>query len=257
LTQHEVLELCPVLRPEVAYAGVFEPQAMDIDVDALLQAYLRGVRHAGGTVTTDATLEQIERGGSNWRLSTAACSYETPIVVNAAGAWCDVVAGSAGVPTIGLVPKRRTAITIDPPPGMDIHGWPMVHHIDGSFYFKPEAGRILACPVDETPDAPTDVQPDEYDVALIADRVEQATTLRVDRILRKWAGLRSFVSDGDPVVGEEPQAPGFFWAAALGGYGVMTSPAVGDVLASLVVSRATPPGSGIDAGDLSPARLRG
>ena len=257
LTQGEVLELCPVLRPDVAVAGVFEPNAMDMDVDGLLQGYLRGVRRAGGNIVTNAPVDEIARDGSSWKLSASGRSFAAPVIVNAAGAWCDVIAARADVAAIGLVPKRRTAITIDPPPGTSIDRWPMVHHIDDSFYFKPEAGRIMACPVDATPDTPGDVQADEYDVALIADRMERATTLRVDRILRKWAGLRSFVRDGDPVIGEEPTAPGFFWAAALGGYGVMTSPAVGGVLASLVVSGVAPAGSGIDARDLSPARLRG
>ena len=257
LSQREVLELCPVLKPDVASAGVYEPDAMDIDVDALLQGYLRGVRRAGGVIVTNAPVDQISHRDSKWRLSAGARGFETSIVVNAAGAWCDVIAKLAGVAPIGLVPKRRTAITVDPPAGVDIHAWPMIHHIDDSFYFKPEAGRILACPVDATPSEPCDAQPDEYDVAVIADRMEQATTLKIDRIFRKWAGLRSFVSDGDPVIGEEPTARGFFWAAALGGYGVMTSAAVGAIAASLATVGAGAPGAGIDAPALGPARLRG
>jgi D-arginine dehydrogenase len=255
LDQREVLALCPVLKPEVAFAGVYEPDAMDIDVDTLLQGYLRGVRRAGGIVATNAPLDAISRAASTWRLSAAGRRYEAPVVVNAAGAWCDVIARLAGVAPVGLVPKRRTAITIDPPAGVDIHAWPMIHHVDDSFYFKPEAGRILACPVDATPSEPCDAQPDEYDVAVIADRMEQATTLRIERIFRKWAGLRSFVSDGDPVIGEEPSAPGFYWAAALGGYGVMTSAAVGAIAATLATAGALAPDAGIDADVLGPARL--
>jgi D-arginine dehydrogenase len=256
LTQREVLELCPILKSGVIAGGVFEPHAMDIDVDALLQGYLRGVRRAQSTIVTNASLEEIAYSGSTWKLLASGRSYETPIVINAAGAWCDVIAERARVPAIGLVPKRRTAVTLDPPRGTDVRRWPMVHHIDSSFYFKPEAGRILACPVDATPSPPCDAQPDEYDIAVIADRIERATTLKVDRIYRKWAGLRSFVSDGDPVIGEDPTAPGFFWAAGLGGYGVMTSPAVGEVIASLAVSGALPGGAGLDTGKLGPARLR-
>jgi D-arginine dehydrogenase len=256
LTQGEVLALCPVLRPEVVASGVFEPDAMDIDVDGLLQGFLRGVRRAHGMVATNAQVEQLAREGASWTVSAGAHRIQARVVINAAGAWCDEVARRAGVPPIGLVPKRRTAITLDPPPGVDIHGWPMVHHIDDSFYFKPEAGRILACPVDATPSPPADVQPDEYDVAVTADRIERATTLTVERIFRKWAGLRSFVSDGDPVIGEEPEFPGFFWAAGLGGYGVMTSPAVGAAVASLVVSGKLADVGGLDAARLGPARLR-
>ena len=256
LTEREVLALCPILRPEVAAGGVFEPDAADLDVDALLQGYLRGVRKSQGVVLTNANVERIERTGSLWNILAAGKRYAAPAIINAAGAWCDVVAERAGIARIDLVPKRRTAITLDPPVGAEIHRWPMVHHVDDSFYLKPEAGRILACPVDATPTVPGDAQPDEYDVAVIADRIDRATTLKVDRIFRKWAGLRSFVSDGDPVIGEEPSAPGFFWAAALGGYGVMTSPAVGCVVAALVLSGSLPAGAGFDARALSPERLR-
>ncbi|HZF17137.1 MAG TPA: FAD-binding oxidoreductase [Steroidobacteraceae bacterium] len=256
ISQEEVLELCPVLRADVAAAGVFEPQAMDMDVDAILQGFLRGLRRRGGVVAVNTALERIERVGSNWQLVANGRSMEAPVIVNAAGAWCDVVARLAGLAPIGLVAKRRTAITIDPPPGIDIQRWPMVYHVNESFYIKPEAGRILASPVDATATAPGDTQPDEYDVALIADRLERATTLKVDRIHRKWAGLRSFVDDGDPVIGEDPAAPGFFWAAALGGYGVMTSPAVGALCASLIVSGAAALEPEIDARFLGPARLR-
>jgi D-arginine dehydrogenase len=182
--------------------------------------------------------------------------YEAPVVVNAAGAWCDEIAKLAGVRPIGLVPKRRTAITLDPPAGVDIHAWPMIYHVDHSFYIKPEAGRILASPADATPTVPGDAQPEEYDVALIADRLEQATTLTIERIHRKWAGLRSFVGDGDPVIGNDPETPGFVWAAALGGYGVMTSPAVGALCASLVVTGAPPAGFAMDVEFLGPQRIR-
>jgi D-arginine dehydrogenase len=257
ISQTEVLKLCPVLKPGIAHAGVYEPDARDIDVEGLLQGYLRGIRRAGGMIAMSAPVESIARQASTWEVTSGSGRrYSAPVVVNAAGAWCDEVARLAGVPPIGLVPKRRTAITVDPPAGLDVHGWPMVYHVDNSLYIKPEAGRILACPADVTPCEPCDAQPDEYDVAVAAERLEDATTLKIDRIHRKWAGLRSFVEDGEPVVGEDPAASGFFWAAALGGYGVMTSPAIGAICASLIVHRAPPADFGADAGFLGPARMR-
>jgi D-arginine dehydrogenase len=257
ISQAEVLKLCPVLKPAVAYAGVYEPDARDMDVEGLLQGYLRGIRRAGGTIAMSTPVESIARQGSSWEVRAGSGRrYAAPVIVNAAGAWCDEVAQLAGVPPIGLVPKRRTAITVDPPAGLDVHRWPMVYHVDDSLYIKPEAGRILACPADVTPCEPCDAQPDEYDVAVVAERLEDATTLKVDRIHRKWAGLRSFVEDGEPVVGEDPAASGFFWAAALGGYGVMTSPSIGAICASLIVHGAPPEDFGADAGFLGPARMR-
>ena len=180
-------------------------------------------------------------------------------MVNAAGAWADEIAGLAGVAPIGLQPMRRTAILVEPPPGAEIDDWPMVIDADESFYFKPDAGLLLVSPADETPMAPCDVQPDEWDVAVAVDRVETATTLKITRVKHRWAGLRSFVADRTPVAGYDPDAPGFFWLAGQGGYGIQTAPALSRLAAALVLDLPIPAGlvaHGVNAADLAPARLR-
>ena len=250
------LRLCPALRPGTVAAAALEPQAFDIDVHALLQAYLRSFRAAGGSLATDAAVVAIRRSGACWQVQTAAARYECPVLVNAAGAWADHIAALAGVAPVGLVPKRRTAITFDARrvDGLPLGQWPCVIDADEEFYFKPDAGRVLASPADATPSAPGDAQPEELDVAMAVHRIEHATTLRVERLAARWAGLRSFVADGLPVVGMEPQAPGFFWLAAQGGYGIMTSPALSALAAALIG------GDGKEqpelAACLTPARLR-
>jgi D-arginine dehydrogenase len=251
----EALTLCPCLRAEKAVAGLYEPGAMDIDVHALHQGYLRFFKRAGGELRTSSPVEKISRDGAGWRLQTANGSDRAPVLVNAAGAWGDEIAALAGVAQIGLVPKRRTAITFDPPSSAVISSWPNVHTIAGDLYFKPDAGRILASPADETPSPPIDVQPDEYDVAVTAARIEELCTMEVKKILRKWAGLRSFVADGVPVIGMDPNAPGFFWAAGLGGYGVQSSPAVGQISADLILTGSPGVGLPVDRESLSPQRI--
>ena len=185
----------PVLRPDYVAAAMCVADAHAIDVHALHHGYLRGLRNRGGRVLTDAGVTAIERRAGQWRLTTPAGEVIAPVVVNAAGAWADEVAGLAGVAPIGLVPKRRTALTFDAPEGTDVSGWPLVADVDETFYFKPEAGRIMASPADETPMPPCDAQPDELDVANAVDRIERATTLEVRRITHRWAGLRSFVEE--------------------------------------------------------------
>jgi D-arginine dehydrogenase len=165
----------------------------------------------------------------------------------------------AGVTPVGLKPKRRTAVTFDPPAGMDIHDWPMVITADESVYFKPEAGRLLLSPCDETDSEPCDAQPDEMDIAVAVDRLETATTLPVRRLAARWAGLRSFVADRTIVCGFDPAAAGFFWLAGQGGYGIQTSAAMSRVAGALASGRALPDdiaGLGVTEADLSPARLR-
>ncbi|MBP6484254.1 MAG: FAD-binding oxidoreductase [Rhodoferax sp.] len=234
-TQAAILQRVPVLRPEMAHCGVFEPDAMDMDVHAIHQGFLRGAKAAGAQLVCGAGVQRIQREtGGGWRVDTAAGSFTAPIVVNAAGAWCDELARMAGVAPVGLVPKRRTAFTSEAPAGCDISAWPLVIDALESFYFKPDAGVLLLSPANEDSVTPQDVQPEELDIAIAVDRIEAATTLRIRQVRRKWAGLRSFVADKTPVVGFAPDAPGFFWLAGQGGYGIQTAPAMGRLTAALV-----------------------
>jgi D-arginine dehydrogenase len=203
-------------------------------------------------------LIELKYAGGAWTAATAAGSFSAPVVMNAAGAWCDKVAGIAGVRTVGLVPKRRTAFVFDPPAGLDCRAWPGIHDIGENFYFKPDAGKLLASPADETPMEPCDVYPDDLDVAIAVGRIQQAANLPVTHIDHKWAGLRSFVADGCPVVGYDPEATGFFWIAGQGGYGIETSVGMGRLSASLACGREVPSdlaSLGVRAGTVAPGRL--
>jgi D-arginine dehydrogenase len=255
----EALALCPVLDAGYLAGAILEPEGYDIDVHALHQGYLRGFRQAGGEVVGAARVERLTRAGAGWEVVAGAQRISCQVVVNAAGAWADELAALAGAKPVGLTPKRRTAITFDPPAADGIGAWPCVLDADEAFYFKPEAGRILASPADETPSPPCDAQPEELDIAITVDRIETATTLQVRKIAAKWAGLRTFAPDKTPVVGMDPDAPGFFWLAGQGGYGIMTSPALGALAADLITeggfSEAVS-GPGVTAAALSPARFR-
>jgi D-arginine dehydrogenase len=257
LTAEELLRRVPILRRDYVAAGATEPDAMDIDVAALHQGYLRGARQRGVTLVCDAGLTALARAGGVWRLRAGGAEWTAGIVVNASGAWADVVAAMAGAAPVGLVPKRRTAMMLDPPPGVATAGWPMVTDADETFYFKPDAGRLLASPADETPMHPHDVQPDELDIAICIDRVQQAAELPVRRVVRSWAGLRSFVADKTPVVGFDPAVPGFFWLVGQGGYGFQTAPAMSRLAAGLLRGGDVPEdlaARGVRAENLAPGR---
>ncbi len=255
----EALRLVPVLSSDYLAEAIFEPGSLDIDVDALHQGFLRGLRRRGGTIMTSAEVSALSRRHGAWRVQSAEEPISAGLVVNAGGAWADVVAELAGLPTLGLVPKRRTAFNIAAPAGYDPTEWPLVNDVGGEFYFKPDAGQLLVSPADATPSAPTDAQPEELDVATGVDRIERATTIRVTRVAHKWAGLRTFAADGSPVVGFDGMAEGFFWLAGQGGYGIKTAPALARTTASLVFDRRLPSDLldlGLCEGDLSPNRLR-
>jgi D-arginine dehydrogenase len=251
--------MVPVLRPQKVLGAVYEPDASDIDVHALHQGYLNGVRRHGGQVVCSAEVTALKHVEGRWQVRADGRDFEAPVVINAAGAWCDVVARLAGAPPIGLVPKRRSAFTFAPPQGVDSARWPMFAGIDESWYVKPDAGMLLGSPANADPVEPQDVQPEELDIALAAHRIEAMTTLRIDRPVRRWAGLRSFVADGDLVGGFDAAQPGFFWVAAQGGYGIQTSAAMGEACAALARGLPLPEriaNFGLTEAMLSPARLQ-
>ena len=248
----------PVLRPESTVGAVYNSMAEDIDVHALHQGYLRGFKRAGGTVVNNAEVTAAERIGADWRITASGKDYIAPIVINAAGAWGDEVGALLGAKRVGLEPRRRTAFVFAPPAGLDVTRWPMFISADESCYIKPDAGMLLGSPANADPMPPQDVQPEMEDIALGIHRIEELTTLPVGRPSRVWAGLRSFVSDGDLVGGFDPSVHSLFWLVAQGGYGIQTSAAMGEACAALVRGQPLPGrivDFGLDTGMLGPARL--
>ena len=230
-------ELCPLLRvgPGGATTGIADRHGIRLDPHALLQGNLRQLRSRGGELVTGQRAARIERRDGHWTVtSEGGESWSAPILVNAAGSWADQVAGLAGIRPLGLEPKRRTIITFDAPPGTRLDGLPFAKTVGDELYFAPESGRLFASPMDEVPSEPCDAQPDEYEVALAAHRVEQHTIVKVERIHGRWAGLRTFTPDRHPAAGFAPDAEGFFWLAGQGGFGLQTSPAMAGITASLI-----------------------
>lgn len=257
LTAAEAEALCPLLRPGYTAAALLDREAADIDVNALHQHYLKSLRAQGGALVTRAEVLGLSRRNGLWHVETSAGAFAAPVVVNAAGAWADVVGTMAGARPLGLVPKRRTALTVPPPEGMNPDGWTMAIDADEQFYLKPDAGKLLLSPADETPSPPCDAQPEEIDIAVCIDRIERAFALSVRRIESRWAGLRSFLPDGDPAAGFDPAVDGFFWLAGQGGYGIQSAPALGRTAAALVMGKPVPPdiaAEGVSEAALSPAR---
>lgn len=257
--QSEALAMVPVLQPQAAAAALIEPDAMDIDVHALHQGYLRGATSAGAKVTCDAPVTAIARAHGTWAVETPVGRFRAPMLVNACGAWADELARLASLAPLGLTPKRRTMIAFDPPAGVAADHWPMVIAADESWYLKADAGRLLGSPADETPSPACDIQPDELDIAITVDRIERATTLTVRRIVSKWAGLRVFAPDKSLIAGFDPDAEGFFWLAGQGGYGIQTSPAMGRIAAAMIGGGRFPDDIarfGASPEALDPARLR-
>jgi len=258
LEQADVLELCPVLRPERATCGVYEPNAMTVDVMALHQLFVRGARKRATQVQRSARVTALQRTDDTWRATTAAGSVEAAVVVNAAGAWGDVVGTLAGAQPLGLTPCRRTAFTttVD----VDPSAWPFIYNprVDATCYFQPESGNQLMCSLsDQTPSEPCDARPEEIDIARAINNINELTTLNIRSVNTTWAGLRTFAPDRHPVFGWDDTVDGFCWAVGQGGCGIVTARAAGEAVASVVRGAALPSTItelGLTVTDLAPRR---
>lgn len=254
----EALGLVPVLREHYLGCAFLDPTTLALDVNAIHQGYIRGLKAKGGEVVCDAQALTFERKAGKWHVHTSNGDFSAAVVFNAAGAWADVVAERIGADLVGLQPKQRTVIAFTPTDVNLSEDWPVLLDVDEEFIAKIDAGTVLASPADETPVPAQDAQPDELDIAITVDRLERITTMKVGRIQRTWAGLRSFVPDGVPVVGYDPKVEGFFWCAGQGGYGIETSNGLGRASAALAVGCGLPDdikAFGVTEADLSAARF--
>ncbi|MFO1047214.1 MAG: FAD-binding oxidoreductase [Geminicoccaceae bacterium] len=250
----QCLARVPLFRRERIGAAMFDPTMLDLDVGAIHAGFLRGARSQGAELRCSAELTAAGRDGGGWRLGLRDGEIQCDVLVDAAGAWADPVAELAGLGPLGIQPLRRTAIIVQSP--VEVASWPMIGDVGEEWYLKPDAGRLLCSPEDEIPTPPCDAQPEELDVAICVDRIETAFDLSIRRVESRWAGLRSFAPDRTPVAGFDPRAPGFFWLAGQGGYGIQTAPALGALSAALIRGREPPEWlAAIDPAALAPDRL--
>ena len=256
ISETEAREMVPILRPGQGMRYLHKSFAFDIDTDRLLQGWRKILLRSGGRIRLEETVTRIQRKNQGWTVATPNRQIETPVIVNAGGAWADSIARLAGVAQIGLQPMRRSMAVLPVPAGLEVSTWPVFEPSQETWYAKPEAGKLLVSPADEDPVEPFDAYADDDVIAQGLYRFEQAVDFPVTRVDHVWAGLRTFAPDHTPVLGFESEAAGFFWLAGQGGYGFQTAPALSALAAKLIL--------GSELGDddmwlvhsLSPARFR-
>jgi D-arginine dehydrogenase len=249
-------EIVPILNPDTVAHVALADHAWDIDTDLLLQGFARQARAGGAEILTKAPVSAISREGGGWVVTTPKGSFSTRVIINAAGAWADLVAGMAGVSPLGFTPLRRSMARIPAPGGHDISRWPMIFGCGETWYCKPDAGALIVSPAEEDLTVPHDAFADDMVLAEGLARFEEMTNEPVTRLLANWAGLRTFSPDRVPVIGFDSQTPGFFWLAGQGGYGFQSAPAASELAADILQGRSSALGSEIIAA-LNPARFDG
>ncbi len=230
----EALQMVPLLRREAVDTVLYTDTLLRVDVDALHQAWLKKTKAAGGLIVSSAKAQTISHDGHGWTVATSQQHYTAPVVINAAGAWADEIASMAGVDTIGMQPRRRSAALVPYAKNANMKNWPMIFGAGETFYATSFSNGMMISPADETLVEPHDAWPDDTDLATGIDQFQSVISYDVPRITHSWAGLRTFAPDGVPVIGFDAKAPGFFWLAGQGGYGIQTSPAIATLCARLV-----------------------
>ncbi len=250
-------EIIPILNAATISEATFEADPADLDVNEILMGYVRLFRKNGGELHCDSPVSRLARDGGSWTIESGQETFSAPVVVNAAGAWADEVAALAGLKKVGLTPLRRSVAILPPPDGVDPSEWPILGEIGENFYFKPDAGRILISPADETAVEPHDAFADDMALAAGIDAFEKATTMKVTRVEHTWGGLRTFSPDRAQVIGFDPGTEGFFWLAGQGGYGIQSAPAAARFATGLIVDGRMPESLkpfGIDPAEVAPDR---
>lgn len=259
ISASSAFQLLPILRPEYVKRAFLDKATGDLDVDLLHRGYLRQFKSASGVIFNTAEVTALAYRGGRWNVDSKQGSFNAPIIVNAAGAWGDVIAKMANVAPVGLVPKRRSigVVPVVDHPGFE--HWPMMMDVGDSWYAKPQSGKLIVSSADATPVEPHDAYADDMAIAEGIERLMIATTLEVTHLDHSWAGLRSFVSDGNVVVGFDPSTEGFFWLVGQGGYGIQTAPALSRLAAALARHQPTPSDlldHGLELHTIQPNRLR-
>jgi D-arginine dehydrogenase len=240
LTEAQALKLFHVLRKGYAKRTFLDPHTGDLDVDLLHRGYLKLFKSRGGRLLTSAPAEKITRAANVWQVTTPQGIFESAILVNASGAWGDVVAQMADVKPLGLQPRRRSIGVIPLEGTAGAADFPMVTDVGETWYAKPQSGKMMVSSADATPVDPHDAYADDMAIAEGIERLMNATTIEVNQLDHSWGGLRTFAADGSPVIGFDQSTEGFFWLVGQGGYGIQSAPALSRTAAAMALGESVP-----------------
>ncbi len=248
----------PLLKADKLAAVMIDDDARDLDVDLLLQGYIKQFKANGGTFISRAEVTGFTRHYGAWQVQASAGDLSCATVVNAAGAWASTIARLAGAQQIEVTPKRRSAMLLDMPAGTDLTHWPLCFGAGETFYFKPMGGKLMLSPADATPVEPHDAWADDMALAEAVEKFQEVMDFEVTHAGATWGGLRSFAGDGNPVVGFDEEQDNFLWLAGQGGYGIQTAPSISRLAAALIDGKSTPEdivAAGLEFSTISPARF--
>lgn len=249
----ELCRVAPYISRHRVGAVLRDTSGFDVDVAAMHQAYVKRLMSNGGNIEKLHEVLNVDLNQSDCAtVFTEGELFEVDLVVNASGAWGNVIAERAGCLTVPLHPLRRTIFTSRVSP--DFEPGPMILRYPEEFYFRIDRGVVLGSPADESPSEPCDARAEEIDIARAIESINDFTSLAIRSVETSWAGLRTFTSDRTPVVGFNNGESRFFWLCGQGGYGIQMSPKLAELAADMINGEVDPADESL-VKNLSPSRF--
>lgn len=235
-TPAQAKRLVPLLKETEFDGAVWCATDGIADIHALLLGYLKSATAKGGRVRYGCEVRSIRAGDDGFEVVTSLDAITARVVINASGAWANVIARMAKAPELPLRPYRRH-LFVSPPLNWVDSRWPFVWDVTHDIYFRPEGKGLLLCACDQQEMAPGDPPEDPSVRELLAEKIQRfMPALSSVTINKSWAGLRTITRDGRFVIGWDQKIEGLFWVVGLGGHGVTTSSSAGALAAELILA---------------------
>jgi len=208
-----------------------------MDIHAILQGFMRGAVGAGAEFFADVQFLRLRtQNGCVTGVETSDGFMEACKVVVANGAWASVAETFVGY-GLPFTPYRRHLLVTEASPDVNLRQ-PVVWIAGEEFYFRPESGGLLMCGCDAIAVSPEEGETtDPTQLERIAAKATRWLPRFSDaRVVKSWAGMRTFVPDDEFVIGADPRLRGLYWVAGLGGHGVVCAPLIGRIAADWIAS---------------------
>jgi glycine/D-amino acid oxidase-like deaminating enzyme len=256
----ELLEIEPLLAPDIA-GGVLYDQDCQLQPMRAVLSLLTEAARLGATVVSPADVLGAERdpAGAIRGIRTSRGPVATRRVVVAAGAWSGAVAGSLGG-AVPVTPRRGHIIVTEPLPGLIRH---KVYEADYLADVESDDSGLRSTAVVEGTDsgpillgssrefAGFDSCLNRGALAAIARRaIRLFPFLRDVRAIRAYLGFRPASPDHLPIIGEDTEGSGLWYATGHEGAGIGLAMGTADLIRALVLGQVPP----VDPAPFSPAR---
>jgi len=247
-------QLVPGMRVEDLAAGAYSAEDALAGPNEAVQWFARHARERGVQIREGVEVLGIDtRGDRVHAVETTNGRIETPVVVNAAGAWAGLVGKMAGleVPVKGY----RRELFVSEPVGLDvIPEVPLVIDLQVGWYFRREGAGVLMSGARDA-HASFDTHVEWAGLPKIAEfatwRMPPLGGVRFGD--KAWAGLYDISPDDHAIIGAVPSVAGFYCANGFSGHGFQHSPATGRVVAELILDGVV---KDLDIAPLSITRFR-